>query len=203
MGGAFRKINGSQLLHWENCIVGPNWMLSITNQTVEGTAKVSNQELCLRKQNKKKKEKSSRKNMTNWIINGIFESATEIHANQCFFSSMIVCLILFMVGDKTFYYGALAYSSVALVLFLVSFLAKYQNNFNRIFSNSSSVRCLTSCSTLRVHMDQKKVASGSSSSSPLSSSRSRWLCGGWQGMYHDCYAYHPASHWWTNPVPFH
>ncbi|KAF1753851.1 hypothetical protein GCK72_020408 [Caenorhabditis remanei] len=32
---------------------------------------------------------------------------------------MIVCLLLFMVGDKTFYYGALAYSSLVLVLFLL------------------------------------------------------------------------------------
>ncbi|PIC29045.1 hypothetical protein L5515_009100 [Caenorhabditis briggsae] len=32
---------------------------------------------------------------------------------------MIVCLLLFMVGDKTFYYCALAYSSLVLVLFLL------------------------------------------------------------------------------------
>ncbi|CAJ55254.1 Protein YIF1 [Caenorhabditis elegans] len=35
------------------------------------------------------------------------------------FAHMIVCLLLFMVGDKTFYYGALAYSSLALVIFLL------------------------------------------------------------------------------------
>ncbi|CAL2046143.1 unnamed protein product [Caenorhabditis brenneri] len=35
------------------------------------------------------------------------------------FAHMIVCLLLFMVGDKTFYYCALAYSSLVLVLFLL------------------------------------------------------------------------------------
>uniref|UniRef100_A0A8R1HV70 Protein YIF1 n=1 Tax=Caenorhabditis japonica TaxID=281687 RepID=A0A8R1HV70_CAEJA len=35
------------------------------------------------------------------------------------FTHMIICLVLFMIGDKTVYYFALAYSSLALVLFLL------------------------------------------------------------------------------------
>ncbi|CAI5453068.1 unnamed protein product [Caenorhabditis angaria] len=47
------------------------------------------------------------------------------------FTHMIVCLLMFMVGDKTFYYFTLAYSSLALVLFLLRTVSHF------VFDNSS------------------------------------------------------------------